>query len=153
MIHAEHPMRDVDLVGREPIGESHMVHSLRDRQILQLAAPVGYADGADVVAFGKKQFENHPAIPLQPLALRPHLHLLGHLGDAGGQKPRHAGDLDQTKPTGADIRHPIQVTERRDGNPRVLSRFQHGLALDRADRFAINRECFDRHNAISRCST
>jgi hypothetical protein len=63
---------------------------------LKLAVAVRDANGADVVAFGKKQFDYHPSIFFEPVRIGTDLHTLGDLGNTGRLKLVRAFHLHET---------------------------------------------------------
>ena len=103
----------------ETIGNAHMVHAQPLRQRLQLTMPVGDTNRADVIAFGKQQFEQSCGdIVSSRSELRGHFHAFFHSGHARGQQLVDALDFDQAQTARANLREALQVAER--GNEYIV---------------------------------
>jgi hypothetical protein len=134
---------DVHLVRREDVVEPNVVHSHRDGQVLEFAMTVGHADGADVVALGEEQFQDHPPVVSDPVGVVRILpsHLVCRTGPAGCSRRFRPG-----RSAGADHR---DLERQRANEIRPHGRpetFWSALALT-----AVHRSWrFYRHDADSR---
>ncbi len=127
-----------------------MIHTQAHRQTLQLAMPVLHANGADVIAFGEEQLDDHFAIFTQARRIGANLHPLAHGGDTGGLQLVGATHLNQTQPARSNGRDTFEVTQCRDGDTRFPRRLQDRLLLISADELAVDAQCLDRHAKPSR---
>ena len=99
---------------------------------------VGDAHGANVVALGEQQFQDHAAVFPQALAVGLDVHAFGHFGGAGRQQLRHAGDFHDAQPARPDVVNAFQVAERRDIDARLGRGLQDRGAFLGADLLAVN---------------
>ena len=115
-----------------------MIHAGLGRLPLQLTVAIHDTDGADMVALGKEQFQNHLAIFDQSRRMGIDHHALLHRGDTGGKEFIAPGHLDHAEPARAPITQPLQVTERGDLDLLLAQYFQHRLTFPCADQFTID---------------
>ena len=127
----------------EEVLVSDVVDAQPRRHRLQLAVAVHHADGADVVALGEQQLDDHlpVALDLRGLGCDPHL-VLGP-DDASRLESRRLVDLDQAEPAGADARQPLELAEGRDVDPVLSGDLEDRLACGGAAELAVdgNGDC------------
>src|SRR6185437_2293813 len=135
-------VRGVHRKRRIAIGQPHVREPLVLRQRLQLAVAVGYAHGADVVALGEQQFEDHPAVLLQALGIGGHLHALVNGGHAGRKQLVAALHLHNAEAASAHVRQPFNMTERRNVDPVFAGHIEDRLPARGAYFLAVDHKSF-----------
>ena len=105
LVRRVHTRRGVEL-GELEVGEPQP-----DREVLQLAVPIGHADRADVVALGVEQLHDPAAVSAEAVGVDRHRHPLFDGGHAGGKELALPGHLDHAEAAGADVREPVEMAE------------------------------------------
>lgn len=150
MIHSEQSMRVIHLPARKIVLKPDMVDTVQVRQSLQLAMAIGDTDGANVIALGEQQLQDHSPIITEPFRVGFDLHPFADPRRAGGKELRCAGKFDEAKPACADIMNAIQVTECWNLQPSLFRRLQDSCAIRSADLIAVNGECLCCHKKLFR---
>lgn len=114
MIHYIPGMGSVHLTLRKQVRVADIVHPDLVPEVLQFTFSVGYTDGADVVAFGIKEFGRDTLVFFQFFRIGPDHHIGGHFRGAGRDQFIHAFDFHETKPAGPDIHDALQMTHGQD---------------------------------------
>jgi hypothetical protein len=110
---------------------------------LQVAVSVGHADGANMVTFAEKHFNDYASIVPQALGVDEHLHAFLYLGYACGKESVVALDLNQTDTTGANFGESFDMAECGNVNSVLLGDLQDSLVLTRAHVLSINLQRLD----------
>jgi hypothetical protein len=80
-----------------------MIHAELLGHCLQLAVPVGDTDGADMVAFGKQEFEDCASITVEPFRASAHFHAFLDFGHTGREQLVDPFHFNQTKAASPNI--------------------------------------------------
>ncbi len=116
--------------------------NVRDAQALaehlHLAVPVRDAHRADVIALGKKQFENHPPVILQALGIGGDFHAFFYPGNAGRKQLVLSLDFNQAHAAGANIGQAIHLAKPRDEDAILSRHVENGFFLAPAQVAAID---------------
>ena len=109
--------------------EGHLVvHPVFPAQALELTESASAARQAGLIVDGQDQLQVGPPCRLDPLGIGVHLHPIGNGIDAGRHQVLGPLHLHHADPAGADGVQLLQITQRRDGDPRSVGRLQDGGA-------------------------
>ena len=109
--------------------EGHLVvHPVFPAQALELTESASAARQAGLIVDGQDQLQVGPPCRLDPLGIGVHLYPIGDGIDAGRHQVLGPLHLHHADPAGADGVQLLQITQRRDGDPRSVGRLQDGGA-------------------------
>src|ERR1035437_7817112 len=95
-----------------------------------------------MVALREKEFQNRLSVMQKAIGFGRHLHAFFYLQNAGRKKLGRVLDLYEAEPARADIRQPIQVTERWDEDIVFARYLQNCLVGAGAHIYTVDDECF-----------